>query len=185
MNESKLSVRYAKALYQLALERKLIDKIREDMKLLTDTCDALPEFLDIVQSPVITDGRKKKLVSDVFKSVFNPLSIEFINLVLDNNRGNQLQHMARRFLAQYKEAHNIIELSLTAPVKLDEKVKEQMIELVRQHKDQKIEMIETVDKDMLGGFILKIDDRQMDASISTQLSRIKRELVTREYTKKI
>jgi F-type H+-transporting ATPase subunit delta len=185
MNESKLSVRYAKALFLTAMERKIVDRIREDMKVLTDTCDAVPEFLDMIQSPVISDSRKKKLVSDVFKDIFHQLSLEFIYLVLDNNRGNQLQYMSRRLLDLYKEDHNITELSLTTPVKLDKKTKEQMIDLVHGHKGQKIEMIETVDRDMLGGFILKIDDRQMDASVGTQLKRLKRELITKEYTKKI
>jgi len=177
MNENKISVRYAKALFSLGKDENAFDVLKKDMELLYQCIIEIPELQYIIQSPVIKTTDKIRLFKESFRDSFSPLSFSFIDLVLENRREEYLTGIARYFLDLLKLNSGIRSAELVTAVPIDENLRKSIIQLIARKFDAKVELHEQVDQNIIGGFILRVDDQQIDASISSKLSRIKRELI--------
>jgi F0F1-type ATP synthase delta subunit len=86
MDEGKICVRYARALSGLAKQKQMIDLVREDMEMIQRLFDTIPEFNQVLQSPVTGLKEKRKLFGDVFADSLNPMTYSFLMLLLTNHR---------------------------------------------------------------------------------------------------
>lgn len=177
MNESKISVRYAKALFSAAVERKLMDVVKKDIDLLLQLMQSQPRLKEILASPVVKTSEKRLFLDKIFKNHFNDLTVDFLHLLLKNNREIYLLEMCLNFQGLYGKLTGIKSAHLVTAVKLDETQLQQFNELIQVHFGTKAEVSTKVDENLLGGFILRVEDHQLDASVSTQLNKMRRELV--------
>ena len=173
MNESKITVRYAKALFALAKEANSFDAIRKDMELLYQCIHDIPELQFVIQSPVIKVSEKTKLFEESFRGSFGTLTFSFINLVLERRREEYLAGISRYFLSLLKADQGIQSAELVTATPLDETLRQSILQFITRRFKTKIELHETIDDKIVGGFILRVGDQQVDASISTKLARIK------------
>lgn len=176
MNDSKISVRYAKALYQSALEGSLLKEVMNDV-LLIERAWETAGFLEMLYSPVVTTSSKKKVVSSVFKENISQLSYDFMMLLLSNKRETFLEAIFRNFKALYKEHEGIKSAEITLSSAIDESIKKKFLALLEKTFDSKIELTEQMKPEIIGGFILKVEDQQYDASVSSGLKKIKKRLL--------
>jgi len=177
MNESKISVRYAKALFGLLKEDHTLDIHRKDIELLYQCIREVPELQFAIQSPVIKVSEKISLFKEAFGKSFHPIIISFINLVLENRREEYLGGICRHFLKLIRAEQGIRYAELVTAVPLEEQLRQSIIRLITKKYHCQVDLHEKVDKSIIGGFILRVDDQQMDASISSKLNRIKTELI--------
>lgn len=177
MNESKISVRYAKAFFAAAVERKLLDVVKKDVDLLLQLLQSQPRLKELLASPVVQTKQKRDFIDAVFMDRFNELTMDFLHLLLKNNREIYLVEMCLNFRGLYSRLTGVISAQLLTAVKIDEDQLKQFNQLIQVHFGAKAEVTTKVDDKLLGGFILKVDDHQLDASVSTQLKKMKRELV--------
>jgi F-type H+-transporting ATPase subunit delta len=177
MNENKISIRYAKALFSLVKDDNSFDVQKKDMELLLQCIQEIPELQYVIQSPVIKSGEKSRLIMASFKDSFSPLTISFINLVLNHRREEYLAGISRYFLSLLKNEQGIRSASLVTATPLDEPLRQSIISLIARQFGAKVELQEAVDQKIIGGFILRVDDQQLDASIASKLQRIKNELI--------
>jgi F-type H+-transporting ATPase subunit delta len=184
MNLSKISVRYARALYSLAEEKKITEEVRKDMSLIHDIFHSSRELEQYLNNPVATPSEKYKLIHKVFDRAVNPLTMKFLDLVLRNKRENHIRDIARMFLSQFKKEQGITEVFLSTAVRVDPPLADRLIQLLKQEK-RKLEVRQTINTALIGGFVLRVDDLQIDASVATQLRRISRDLSSETYKKKI
>ncbi|MDE5419840.1 ATP synthase F1 subunit delta [Labilibaculum sp. DW002] len=178
MNESKISVRYAKALFQLGKEKNVLDTIVTDMKLVDELCNTVKDFWLMVESPVIKTSQKRASMKQIFGDRINAITLNFLDLVVKNRREIYLKDISRNFLALCRKDQGILSATLTSATTIEEGSKENLSTLLSKAFDSKIELEEVLDKDIIGGFVLRVDDQQLDASVSTQLNKIKRELLS-------
>lgn len=176
MNESKISVRYAKAFFLTAKEEKVLEEIAEDVKLLQASLK-VPGFQEFLESPIIKTSEKKKLIDSVFEKEFNKLTYIFLTLILKNKREHYLRDILRNFIDLYKEEHGIKQAKLTVSSSVSNEYQQKFISLLEEAFNAKIELEQVIDKDLIGGFILKVEDQQFDASVKTQLKRVKKKLL--------
>jgi F-type H+-transporting ATPase subunit delta len=176
MNDSKISVRYAKALFQAADEAKLLSQVMQDMQIIMVTYN-LADFRAVLDSPVVKTSDKKKVADQLFSSRLSSLSMGFINLMLSNKRESYLPHIARNFASLYKENQGIRSAEIIVSGPIDKAQTEQFRLLLKEVYHAEIELKETVKPDILGGFILRIDDEQFDASVASSLAKIKKQLL--------
>jgi F-type H+-transporting ATPase subunit delta len=176
MNESKISVRYSRALFQSALENNILEKVNEDMIFISAVCK-IPETKEFLNSPIIFPSKKTEILHSIFGSNVEKITLSLIDLVVKNGRESFLPAIARVFIHETKKYKGITESVLTTAVKVDEKIKKQISELLSGIFKTKVEMEENIDKDILGGFILRVDDNYIDASIRNKLRKIKKELM--------
>jgi F-type H+-transporting ATPase subunit delta len=175
MNDSKISVRYARALFQSALEKKLLDKVNEDMIFIYEVCKAT-EMKEFLGSPIITPSKKEAILHKMFDNNIEKLTGSLIDLIVKNGRESFIPAIAREYIYQTKKYKGITDSVLTTAVKVDEKLKKQISELISGVFKTKIDLKEVIDPEIIGGFILQIDDNYIDASIKNKLRKIRKEL---------
>ena len=174
MNQGKIVVRYAKALFDLAVEKKSLDKVYNDILSVSAILKSMPGLKTILQRPVVPTSKKIEMAKSVFTSV-DKITMQFILLIINHNREAFLEDIARYFVQLYRQEKGIREVTVVTAIPIDAAVKENIKKLI---KSQSTEIIlnEKVDPSIIGGYILKIDDKQYDASVTNSLKRIKRDL---------
>jgi F-type H+-transporting ATPase subunit delta len=176
MNDSKISVRYSRAIFQSAVGKKILDKVYQDMIFISEICKA-PETLEFLQSPVISPSKKQAIFHKMFEGNVEKITISLIDLTVKNGRESFIPAIARNFIHETKKYRGITESVLTTAVKVDDNVRKQITDLISGIFKTTVELKETVDPEIIGGFILQIDDNYIDASIKNKLRKIKKELV--------
>ena len=176
MNASKISVRYARALYDLVKEDNAADALKQDMEMLYQCIKEVPELQYVIHSPVIRVSEKTKIFAEIFRDKFHALTVTFINLVLEHRREEYLEGISRYFLTLLKTDQGIRSAELVTVKPIDDNLRQSVIKLITRKYKTKVELHEEVDDSLIGGFILRVGDQQIDASISSKLKRIKREL---------
>lgn len=176
MNDSKIPVRYSKALFLSAKEAGIEERVLKDLEFLRSTCDE-KGFSEFLESPVIKTSEKKKVVTAVFNKYLHSLSMNFFNLILTNKREVYLKAIIRDFISLYREDHGIRKASLKTAFQVTPIMKQKFTSLLEKAYQSKIEMEEVIDPGMIGGFILKVDDEQFDASVKSSLARMKKKLL--------
>lgn len=176
MNESQISVRYAKALFRSASEKQVLSRVYKDMDLLSDTC-RLNDFQFMLALPVLQASQKIKLVQSIFENYLSDISMAMINLVIVNKREIYLPGIARNFGDLYRKAMGIRKASLVTAQPVDDSAIKGIKQLIAKTYKSDIELTSLVNRDVIGGFVLTIEDRQYDASVATNLRKIKKQLL--------
>jgi F-type H+-transporting ATPase subunit delta len=176
MNDSKISVRYSRALFQSALEKKILDKVNQDMILITEICK-VPETKEFLNSPVIVPSKKIDIFHKILGKNVEKITLSLIDLVVKNGRESFLPAIARVFINETMKHRGITKSVLTTASGADEKVRKQISGLIADVFGTKAELEEVTDPDIIGGFILRVDDNYIDASVRTKLNKIRKELM--------
>ncbi len=177
MNLSLVSVRYAKALYKLSVEKGITEEVYENIKLLRTLCSENPDFYEFVHSPLVKPSMAKKLFRDVFGNVLNPVTLNFIYLVIDNNRESILSSIFLSYINYYKKEKNIKSVTLYSAFEMDKSYLESVEKILAKEIGEPLELTVITKEDLLGGFILKVDDKMVDASITGKLKQVREHLI--------
>ncbi len=171
---SKAAVRYAQALLDLALEQKVADKVNNDMASLNAMCNENKELANFLSSPIIPKNKKVEVFDALFTGKVEAMSLNFFKLITKNKREDILHQIAESYVELFKAHSGIVDVQLTSAIKLEDKVKDQILAKVQaKYEGKKLEVHQTVDESLIGGFIVGVDGKQMDASIASQLSNLK------------
>jgi len=178
MKGSRAAVRYAKAFKQLSVENNLLDTVIDDMKFVLSTIGSSRDLELMLRSPLIKMEKKRAVVKAVFEGKVHANSLNFLDHIVQNGRENILEAIAESFINQYNEIKNIAKVSVTTSQAMNADLKESLLaSLKSKYNFSQIELEEKVDADLIGGMVLRIGDKQIDASIRRQLNDIKQELV--------
>lgn len=171
--------RYAKSLIDLATEKGQLDAVYADMIQVKSVCDNSHDFMLFLNSPIIKADKKISTLKSVFEGKLNPITSAFLTIVASKRRESVIPQMAAAFIEQYKEQKNILTAVVTSANGLDAATKQKALDLLKTQLKGEIELIEKTDANLIGGFILKVGDKQVDKSVSRQLSNLKKELTNK------
>ncbi len=177
MNLSKISVRYSKALFLTSQEKNVLKRVNDDMLLLYNTCLDIEEFNKLLKNPIVSSSTKRKIIEFVFSGNVHEITLSFLYLILKNNREVFLEDITRVFLDLYRKKMEFVSVLLTTAISIDDDLRKKIIEMINTTYKADVEMTESVNKNILGGFKLQIEDKLLDASVSTSLNKLKRELL--------
>lgn len=175
MNSSKVAIRYAQALLELAVENNTLDSVSRDMQYLAQVNADNRDFQLLLSSPVIKADKKIAVLNEIFGS-FEKISTSFMELIAKNGRESILPEIAIAFNELVKAHKGIVPVTLTSAAKLDEGVKKQIVSKIAAAVKGTIEITEVIDPALIGGFIVKMGDTQIDASVASKLSQLKQRL---------
>ena len=178
MNESKISVRYAKALLSFGKEENILPRLREDIELLNKSITSITEFKEFLMNPVIKTSGKLKFIASNFKNNIHPATHSFLTLIIKNRREAFILSISRVFLDLFRKNSGIKSATLTTSRTIDDKLRNSIIKYITKKLDINIELDERINERLIGGFILRIEDQQIDASVLNRLNNIKKELLT-------
>lgn len=180
MDRSAINVRYAKAFFSVAKEKKLIDTFKDDIQLIYDVCTNSTDFILLLESPIIKLSKKEALFTEIFKGKIHAISMNFLSLILKNKREVHIPGICKNFLDLTKKDQNIKSALLITATEISDEMKMKISSLLEKQLKSKIELTEKVDKNIIGGLVLRLDDIQYDASVATQINKIKQNLLQSE-----
>lgn len=172
MNNGKISIRYAKALLSSAKEAKVEEQVYSEMTTLDSAFAQIQLLKQAMTNPTLTKEEKIKLLNSVFNNKASKLTQGFITLVVENGREDYFHRIALSFQELYRKDKNIVVTHLTTAIELDEPLKKKIINSVEEQENSKVELRTEVNPDIIGGYILDIDGKRLDASIIRQLSKL-------------
>lgn len=189
MDTGRISVRYAKALLEVAQKNGSANKVYEEMESVSNAFFAVPDLKKAMNNPHVTTDERKKLLLSAAGNESSPVSSEFskfVDLVIDRKRENYFQSISLVFQDLYRKDNNIIIGKLTTATEVSEQVKEKMKALVAQIANLplggKVEFQSEVDPSLIGGFQLQVESNLLDASVASQLQEIKKTLIDKAHS---
>jgi F-type H+-transporting ATPase subunit delta len=182
MPNPRLASRYAKSLFDLATEKNTVEDTLKDMQLLGAICHKSRDFENMLRSPIIKADKKMHIADAVLKNNIHTLTHAFVNLLINKGRESNLPEIADAFITRYKEVKNIKTLKLTTAIQLDAGLQEAIRSKVAgEMAGSTIELKAEVAPELIGGFMLEMEDKLFDASVLRDLNDIKKELIDTSY----
>ncbi|MBU2019211.1 MAG: ATP synthase F1 subunit delta [Bacteroidetes bacterium] len=175
MKGSKVAARYAKALLEISIEKGILDQVANDMSHLYETQEQNRELVSLFNSPIVGADKKIEILKEVF-GAFEPASRDFVELITKNGRENHLPEIAASFATQVKEYKGIVAIEIVSATALNEDTKNTILAKVQTTVKGTLEVTEKIDPSIIGGFIVKMGDRRIDASVSSQINKLKQSL---------
>jgi len=189
MDTGRISVRYAKALLEVAQKNGSANKVYEEMESVSNAFFAVPDLKKAMNNPHVTTDERKKLLLSAAGNESSPVSSEFskfVDLVIDRKRENYFQSISLVFQDLYRKDNNIIIGKLTTATEVSDQVKEKMKALVAQIANLplggEVEFLSEVNPNLIGGFQLQVESNLLDASVATQLQEIKKNLIDKAHS---
>lgn len=179
MSASRIASRYAKPILELAEEKKVLDKVKDDMEGFVAICQENRDFDLMLKSPIIPHLRKAEILQKLFKGKMNALTLQAFDLIARKNRESILWNIAEEFLHLYNDRMGLQEVSVTSSIKLDAKQRKEFEKMAKEITGKEPILEEQVNEEIIGGYILNVGDRQIDQSVSGQLKNIKLKLQTK------
>ena len=183
MAETKVGRRYAQSLMDLAIEKNISGKINDDMLLIADTCAKNRELSLLLKNPIINTDKKDAILKAIFGGKVDAMTNAFMQIITRKGRESNLEEIAVSFTTLFKSIAGIKTAYVTTAFPMDESLRNQIMSLVRNAKGANAELVEQINKDIIGGFILRIGDIQYDASIAKKLQKLKSDFDDNLYVK--
>jgi F-type H+-transporting ATPase subunit delta len=179
MSSRRIALRYAKPLIDLAIEQKALDKVKADMQNFSDICTESRDFFLMLKSPIIPHLRKAEILKSIFKARAHALTLAAFDIITRKNRESILPNIAEEFVNLYNEKMGLVEATVTTTYPLEDGQRNAFREMVKSITGKEALLEEAIDKDILGGYVLRMDDRQVDESIASHLAEIRLRLNTK------
>lgn len=183
MSYTKITIRYAAAFFDLAEEKGIIKNAYDDMILLGNVCDSNPDFVRMLQNPVINADKKKRVITHVFGTSVTTVSLSFMNLMVRKRRERYLPSIAEAFEDLYKASIGLKTAYVSSAIKLEATEKAGILEILSKLTDKKIDLVEKTNEELLGGFVINLDNFQVDQSIATKIKQLKKDFEKNLFVK--
>ena len=179
MSEIQVATRYAKSLIDLAGEQNAVESVRGDIELFLHTCRENPELQAILKNPIISLDKKANILDGLFSGEVHAMILSFFKIVVRKGRAEILFATAKEFITQYNVIKNVVKATVTSASPLSKENISQIEDVVKQSTKGEVILTSIVDPKLIGGFILKVGDKQFDTSISSKLSKLRKEFEQR------
>ena len=177
MNQSIISTRYAKALMKVGSENKCLDAFKADTDLIGATISENPMFKQVLDNPVVKPPQKRAVMTELLEKRIHPLMLNFINIIIRNRREFLLADVIRDFVFLYEKSMGIKRARIVSAVGMDSETQRQMQQQLNALFKADVQMNAVTNPDIIGGFLLRVDDVQYDASLLAGLKRMRKQMI--------
>ena len=179
MNSGLIVTRYAKALLDSSKEQNESEKVYQLMTTLVDSFSQYNALQSALKNPTLSVPQKKELITIASGNSSTTLFSLFVDLLLKNRREDFLQRIALQFCDLYRKDFKICLGHLVTATPLDKATEKSICSFLKKYSQQEVELKTSINADILGGFILDIEEERLDASVAGQLRRIRKHLVSK------
>jgi F-type H+-transporting ATPase subunit delta len=187
MSNHRVAYAYAKSLMELAIERGQLEEVNRDFQHLAELSKSNRDLDLALRNPIISADKKLKVLNALFeKRATTKATLAFFEILCRKNRIDVITDIAKEFQSQY-QVHNSIQVAeVTTTFPLDEKQRAEFTKIVLELSGMKtVKLTEKINPNLIGGFILRVNDRQLDESLSSKLRDLKAEFSVNHYESKI
>jgi F-type H+-transporting ATPase subunit delta len=173
---SRAAIRYAKAILDIANSNGKAANVNDDMKSIVATVAGNKELRDFLSNPTVKGDVKVSAISEVFASVQNETKSLF-RLLLENKRFEILPAVASQYNLLFDELSGVEVAKVTTAFPITPELEAKVLAKVKEFTTKSVTVVNIVDESIIGGFILRLGDKQYNASIANSLQTLKRELL--------
>jgi F-type H+-transporting ATPase subunit delta len=181
MKNQKLTFRYAQALFDFSLENNKVEMVYHDILQAQEIITLHKELKAILESPIIHQDKKQKILKEVFQHQCNEITLKFFTLIATKRRVPQLLMICKQFVKIYYKNHNIKEAYITSAYPLSEEMIHYLKTYLEKDSPYTFAIHLTVNPEIIGGIIVKIDDFYFDACIRAKINKLKAEFSQNAY----
>ena len=172
-----LAERYTKALLNIAKEKNITDKISTDLNEVTKVFNENEDINMFFTSPIVKKEDKKDILEKAFKEKIDENLYRFLNVLTNKNRIFILPEINCLYNKHILEENNILEVEAQTVISLDDNMKNLLIQKLEKITNKKIQLTNTINKEIIGGVVLIFNGNVIDGSIKTQLKELQKQLV--------
>ena len=168
-----LATPYAEALLQVGESRGDTDSLATEAKALLEAWNASSELQAAMRSPVLSVEGKKNALNKLFSEGTSPAMLNLLKLLADRQRIGMLDAVLERFLELYRELRGITLAHVTSATALSEEQQRKLTEKVKAVAGtSSVDIDLSVDPALIGGFVVRLGSKVIDASLQGQVRRL-------------
>ena len=176
MRDIRVAKPYARALYDAAVEQNALAPIIADVDRLRELVEQSEEFTQLIQSPILSPQFKSETFQQLFTDAMQPLTVNFFKLLALKQRERYLVAIMDAFSAIVDEAAGRLVAKVTTAVPITAEQEERLAQQLSTYSGKQVQLEIITDPQIQGGFIVQLEDTVFDASVTTQLQRLKQQL---------
>lgn len=172
MSDSIVAYRYAKSLIDLASEKKVVDQVNEDMDFFISLCEENKQLLAVLKSPIVRHTKKLSILQALFEGKVNSVTYGMFSILTRKNRESLIYSLALEYKKLYNQLNEIQIAKISSASALTEDQRNDIIRQLTEDLKKKIVLEETVNPDLIGGYVLQVNDSRKDTSIRKKLNEL-------------
>ena len=177
MASSRIASRYSKSLLDLATQANALEQVKEDMDMVLQICGESKDLNSLLNSPIVKTADKQQVLAKVFGSC-SETTRNFINFLVEKRREAELALVAEQFIAAYDQMKGIARATVISAIPLSKEALDKLGAYVKgMIGSGEIEMVNEVDASIIGGVVIKHEDKLLDMSVAKELREIRKELI--------
>ena len=182
MADQRVAARYAKSLLDLGKEMGTLEAVKQDMDLLSKTMAESRELRLLLRNPIVKHDKKLAILTAIFQGKVSDITMRFFTILTQKNRESALEGMGTEFQMQYNALQGIQMAEVTSAMPLTPASRAEIERLVIQQTGlTQVKLNEKVDPELIGGFVLRVGDQQIDDSVRTSLRKMRISLQENSY----
>ena len=179
MYDGLIPQRYAMALYKYAKDTKKTEEVYDLLKNVISSFESEPELQKVMANPFVSRDDKRRLLIAAAGDKADDDYKSFVNLILNHNREMFAHQMALAYRRIYRQENSISSVRIVTAANLSAEAEKRIDDLVRKSFPQRtLEIVHAVNPDLIGGFVIDVDNNRLDASISNELEQLRHDLIT-------
>ena len=167
---------YARSLFEVAQEQGKLDVVREELGQITEALEENAELRLFFYSPYFSTDEKRdglrRTVTDA-----DPMTMNVLDILVENHRLPVLPRLRREYERRWREANNLLPVTVTSAVELDDAVVERIGDEIGRQTGRTVELTREVDPSIVGGFVVRVGNAILDASIKNRLDNLRKQIV--------
>ena len=178
MHSGPLVGRYARALFEVAIEQNELDRVRADLELLGKVIAQTHELTEILRSPEMNPAQKEQLLQKAFGDSLGEITYRFLHLLLEKRRITILPEVVRAFEILWREEHDEVLVSVITAAELGSSLKEEIARNLGARTEKRPVITWHIDASLIGGIQVRWPDRIEDSSLRRKLFDMRTSLAT-------
>ncbi len=176
MRDIRVAKPYARALYEAAIEQNVLEVIINDVETFQELMEQSEELGQFINTPLMSPQIKSDTFQQLFSVSMHPLTINFFKLLALKQRERYIAAIMDTFTSIVDEASGRVVAKVTTAVPITQNQEHQLIQQLSAYSGKQVRLETDTDEQIQGGFIVQLGDTVFDASVATQLQRLKRQL---------
>jgi len=185
MEDYRININYAKALFLIARDKGQLDAVADDMRLVNRVCAENHVLNVIFANPTLRESKKVGILKALFQSYVNEISMTFMAFVTKKRRTVNLKGISNAYLDLYRQEKGIILSELVTAVEPDEETRQAVCKVVGEYTQKEVELATRTNEGIIGGFSITFDNNMYDARISSYIMQLRKEFSKNLYESKL
>jgi len=168
---------YADALTQVAQDNIVsYEEIIRDLEIINTIISKSADLSEVLLNPTISEDTKNSIIDEVFKNQINIKIIDFLKILIDKKRFNELDTIIEAFKKELDKKNNIKRVEITSAVELNESIKQKITDKLENKLQKKVIPNWQLNTEIIGGLVIKIEDDVIDTSLKNKLENLSKNI---------